>query len=88
MARYELVKDVGAPHGNLWGIEEVIPGQKPVEMDFTGTRAEAEAELHHLNLFGVPSGNGAGVRKGRVKRQPRLNVRLSGRWRVIAWAPP
>ena len=75
MARYALVKDAGTLR-NLWGIEEIVPGQKPVALDFAGTKAEAQAELHHLSLFGVSSGNGASVRKDTVKRQPRL--RLSG----------
>jgi hypothetical protein len=37
----------------LWTIEEVTPGEKPVQLDFLGTAREAAEEARRLNLYGA-----------------------------------
>lgn len=52
MARFQIVRCDDTSFGAKWTIEEVIPGEKPIRLPFIGTRAQAEAELSRLNLYG------------------------------------
>src|SRR3954462_3219712 len=50
MAKFQIVPASNAPFRSRWGIERVVPGERPVLLDFYGRRAEAEAEVSRLNL--------------------------------------
>ena len=52
MTRFQIVKYDDTLFKSKWTIEEVIPGERPIPLPFIGTRAEAEAELSRLNLYG------------------------------------
>jgi hypothetical protein len=52
MARFQLIKLADTPGGTRWGIEEIVPGEKPITLPFYGKRVEALAELSRLNLYG------------------------------------
>src|SRR5579859_7117996 len=49
MARYQIVHDRENRGRRAWGIEEVVPGEKPMLLSFTGSRDEVEAEIVRLN---------------------------------------
>jgi hypothetical protein len=52
MARFQIVPLSDFTRPRLWGIEEIIPGEKPNPTSFQGNRDQAEAEVSRLNLFG------------------------------------
>jgi hypothetical protein len=60
MARFQIVRYDDSAFTPKWTIEEVIPGEKPIPLPFIGTRAEAEAELSRLNLYGKKGRPAAG----------------------------
>lgn len=71
MGRYRMVK-IPSTSRDRWGIEDVIPGEKPLPLDFQGTQAAVEAEVHRLNLFGPMAANPTStitVRRPRLARR-------------------
>jgi len=70
MPKFEVVEIEEAPYARRWTIVEIVPGEKPVPVPYFGRRAEAEAEAHRLNLYGLggssaikPAGRARGKRQ-------------------------
>jgi hypothetical protein len=52
MAKFQAVPMRDTFRPMRWTIEKVTPGDPPVRLPFYGTKAEAAAEAHRLNLYG------------------------------------
>jgi hypothetical protein len=49
MAQFHVVQVSEDFGSGRWVIEEVVPGEKPIQISFFGSRAAAEAEVRRLS---------------------------------------